>query len=258
MDNLHSTLSGLAAAIIHNDTVPPQCVEATPRYSINTGLEVYRNNYYGNLQNALAGAYPIIEQLVGNDFFRMMAQHFIEQFPSKSGNLHGYGMELSVFLADFSPAQTLAYLPDVAALEWACHLAYFTPDEPGFNLDQLAQITPEQYPNLKLHVSSACQILNSIYPVTAIWQAHQPGADDNFHINLDCPPNIAMVSRQHGAVNVIELNPADALWLTSIMADKTLGDATAATLDTYPDFNLQSALLSLIALDVLTQFTLGE
>ena len=34
-------------------------------------MEVYRNNYHGNLHDTLAGAYPVIEQLVGKDFFRL-------------------------------------------------------------------------------------------------------------------------------------------------------------------------------------------
>lgn len=257
MHTWQTELAGLAASITR-DAAAPLSLATPPRYSMPTGLEVYRNNYRGNLQDALAGAYPVIEQLVGQDFFCMMAQCFIEKYPSRTGNLHNYGAELNTFLIDFAPAQTLAYLPDVAALEWACHVAYFAEDEPSFDLNLLAQVTPEQYPNLILHINSACQILHSIYPITAIWQAHQPGTNGDFHINLDCSPNITLVNRQHDVVKVIELSPADALWLKSIIAGNLLSDATSSVLDVYPNFDLQSALLKLIALDVLTQFTLGD
>lgn len=257
MNALHTELSGFAMAIVHGEAPSPHII-AMPNYSVAAGLEVYRNNYRGNLQDALAGTYPVIEQLVGKDFFRMMARHFIERHPSRSANLHHYGAELADFLAGFSPAQALVYLPDIAALEWACHVAYFAPDEPAFDLARLAQVPPGDYSNLTLRIHPACQIVRSRHPITAIWQAHQPGMDSNFHIDLDRAPGIALVSRQHDVVNVSELDPADALWLQSIMAGKMLGDATAATLDRCPDFNLQSALIKLVALDVLSDFTLAE
>jgi len=79
---------GLAQAIVHGDKPPEQIGPAYPHYSADTALEVYRNNYRGNLHDALAGAYPVIRQLVGDEFFRYMARKFIEQYPSRSGNLH--------------------------------------------------------------------------------------------------------------------------------------------------------------------------
>ena len=67
----------------------------------------------------------MIHQLVGEEFFRLLAKRFIEQHPSHSGNLHRYGSEMAEFLMHFENTQHLAYLPDVARLEWAYHLAYF-------------------------------------------------------------------------------------------------------------------------------------
>ena len=41
--------------------------------------------------------------------------------------------------------QHLAYLPDVARLEWAYHRAYFADDVPSFDLTRLANIAPDSY-----------------------------------------------------------------------------------------------------------------
>lgn len=256
MRDLHDTLTQLASAIVRGEAPTSQITTAYPNYSAAVAIEVYRNNYRGNLHDALAGAYPVIQQLVGEDFFRLLARKFIERHPSHSANLHHYGAELADFVATFTPAQELVYLSDVAALEWACHVAYFVTDEATFDLNKLAKTPPEEYPNLILRIHPACQVVHSPYPITAIWQAHQPGANSDFQIDLNSGPSIALVSRQDGMVQVSELAQAETDWLQDIQAGMPLESATDATLERYPDFDLQAALLKLVALNVLTNFEL--
>lgn len=257
MDELNDELASFARAIIRGEEPSSRIDTSYPNYSATVALEAYRNNYRGNLHDALAGAYPVVKQLVGDDFFRFMARKFIEQHPSQSANLHHYGAELADFVAIFSPAQELVYLADVAALEWAYHVAYFVADAPMLALDRLAQIPPEQYADLILRTHPSCQVLRSRYPVSAIWQAHQPGADSDFHIDLASGACIVLVSRAEDVVQVAELSEAEADWLQRIQAGNSLGMASSATLELYPDFDLQAALLKLVAQNVLTDFYPG-
>jgi len=258
MPALSDDLSHFAGVIVRGDAPPVQIETAYPQYSISTAIEVYRNNYRGNLHDTLAGAYPVIAQLVGTDFFRYLTRHFIAQYPSRSGNLHHYGAEMADFVAFFEPAGTLPYLPDMAALEWACHRAYFAGDAPMLDIARLAQIPPEQYSDLILRTHPSCHLVRSNYPVVAIWHAHQPDAADDFQIDLDSGANIALVSRRDDVVIVDELSAANADWLHAIQAGTTLGEATAATLEQHPDFDLQAVLLNLVAQAVLTDINFGE
>lgn len=257
MNSLSDDLLRFTHAIVHGDEIAHKMNLVCPNYPTATALDVYRNNYRGNLHDALAGAYPVIEQLVGMDFFRHMTRQFIEQHHSRSGNLHHYGAKMAGFVAAFEPARELVYLPDVAALEWACHCAYFADDAATLDIGKLAQILPEQYPDLILITHPACHILRSNYPIAAIWQAHQPDAPDDFHIDLASGSCLALVVRQDDAVLVSELNSIDAEWLSSIQAGTTLGIATAGTLESHPDFDLQTCLLNLVALGVFTDISLG-
>ena len=257
MSALNDDLSGFACAIVRGDPPSPLITMIYQNYSIDVAIEVYRNNYRGNLHDTLAGAYPVIEQLVGKDFFRHMTRQYIEQHLSSSGNLHHYGAEMASFVAAFEPAQELVYLPDVAALEWACHCAYFADDAATLDISNLAQIPPEQYPDLILRVHPASYLVRSRYPISAIWHAHQHGANRDFHIDLDSGSSNAMVSRREDVVHVSELLAADASWLQDIQAGTPLGRATAATQERYPDFDLQAALLNLVAQNVLNDFKLS-
>jgi hypothetical protein len=258
MRDLNNDFSDFTRTIVLNDAPSSQIDATYPNYSLAIAIEVYRNNYRGNLHDALAGAYPVIKQLVGDDFFRFLARKFIDQYPSRSANLHHYGAELADFVANFPPAQELVYLSDVSALEWACHVAYFVPDTAILDLGRLTQVLPEQYPGLILHMHPACQVVRSRYPISAIWLAHQAGAESDFQIDLDSGPCIALVSRTENVVQICELSEAEDDWLQRIQTGNTLGNSTAATLMHYPVFDLQATLLKLLAHSALVDFTPGE
>lgn len=258
MDKLSENCTELAQAIVQGAAPAVAIKTAYPHYSSDIAMEIYRNNYRGNLQDALAGAYPVIRQLVGDEFFRFIARKFIEQHPSRDVNLYHYGAEWADFVGAFLPARELVYLSDVAALEWAYHCAYFAPEASVLSLERLVEISVEHYPYLILHVHPACRVLRSVYPIGAIWQAHQPGENSNFQIDLACSETHILVSRHANVVQVSELLAADALWLEQIQCGVTLGDATARSVERYPDFDLQACLHKLFLRHVLTQFELAE
>lgn len=255
MPSLNDDLSGLARAIVRGEEPSPRIATSYRHYSAAVAIEVYRNNYRGNLHDTLAGAYPVIEQLVGKEFFRCITRQFIAQHAPRSGNLHHYGEQMAAFVADFLPVKQLVYLSDVAALEWACHRAYFAGDTATLDIARLAEIAPGQYADLILHTHPSCHLVRSGYPVASIWHAHQPGANSDFHIDLDSGFSNALVSRNDNVVKVTELTAADAEWLHGIQDGSTLGEATAATLEHHPDFDLQTVLLNLVAQGVLSDFT---
>ncbi|MDO8413492.1 MAG: DNA-binding domain-containing protein, partial [Gallionellaceae bacterium] len=184
MNTLLEELTPFARAIRGEASLPDN-LAVCPRYSVSSAIDIYRNNYRGNLHDALASIFPVMVQIVGSDFFRHLAYQFIEQHPSRSGNLHDYGAELPNFLATFSATQHLPYLPDVATLEWACHRAYYAPDAPAFDVTRLQQISAAQYAELVWLCHPACWHGYSAYPVVNIWHAHQADASPDFHIDLD-------------------------------------------------------------------------
>ena len=248
---LNETLTHFARAITQGKQPSPQINPAYPNYSLDVAIEVYRNNYRGNLHDALAGAYPVIKQLVGDEFFRFMARRFIERYPPHSANLHQYGAELADFLSGFEPAQELVYLPDVANLEWAYHLAYFAENIAPLAVARLAQVHPERYADLILHTHPACRLVHSAYPIIDIWQAHQAGADSDFHIDLGSGACVACVSPAENIVQVSHLSVSEAVWLQAIQNAIPLGEATENTLMNHADFDLQAALFKFISLNIL-------
>ncbi len=61
-------------------------------------FRVHRNTVFASLTGALRARYPVIERLVGADFFEAAARHFIEAHPPRSPMLIEYGDGFAAFL----------------------------------------------------------------------------------------------------------------------------------------------------------------
>ncbi len=138
------------------------------------------------------------------------------------------------------------------------HRAYFAEDVPTLDIAKLAQIPPEQYPDLILHTHPSCHLVRSPYPVVDIWRAHQPGAGVDFQIDLDSGASIALVNRKDDVVIVNELSAADADWLQAIQPELRWERQLLSHWNAIPDFDLQGLLLNLVAQGVLTDINLRE
>lgn len=253
MTNWTDTITQLSAVIRTGADFPSGEIICS-RYSRERGIEVYRNNYRGNLHDALSGAYPVIRLLVGEEFFRWLAKCFIEKYPSRSGNMHRYGSEMPEFLANFENTQHLAYLPDMARLEWAYHHSYFADDVMPFDLTSLAMVAPESYGELCWHLNPGCTLLTSVYPIAAIWQAHQNGAPEDIHIDLNSSDKSLLVYRNALSVKIIHIAAASHHWLMLLQQGNTMGIATNETLSIFPDFDLATTLRHWLAQGVLINF----
>jgi hypothetical protein len=218
---------------------------------------VYRNNYRGNLHDTLASVYPVLRQLVGEPFFRLLAKHFIEGHPSRSGNLHRYGSEMTEFLMHFENTQHLVYLPDMARLEWAYHQAYFADDVAAFDLTRVSGIAPESYTGMQWRLHPSSSLITSDYPVAAIWQAHQQDAATDFNIDLESGGDCLLVHRHGLSVDIVGIAPASLHWLAQLQRNINLGAATESTLSVHPDFDLATTLRHWLAQGVLIDFELS-
>ncbi len=251
------TLAQFSAVIRTGAEFAPGAVSC-PRYPAARGVEVYRNNYRGNLHDTLAGAYPVIRLLVGENFFRLLAKQYIERHPSRSGNLHRYGSGMTEFLSHFEKTQHLVYLPDMARLEWAYHHAYFAEDVPLFDLNRLATVAAGAYPDLRWRLHPSCTLLTSAYPIAAIWHAHQDGAPTDFHIDLNSGGDSLLVVRNVLQVEIVSIAPASHHCLVQLQQGIQMGAATEATRSAYPDFDLAATLRQWLAQGVLYDFDIPK
>src|SRR5262245_42691844 len=69
----------------------PVSVRGPARRSADRRFAVYRNNRSAGLIAALAARFPVVQRLVGDEFFREMARQYIAHDPPRSPILMEYG-----------------------------------------------------------------------------------------------------------------------------------------------------------------------
>lgn len=234
-----------ADALLAN-TVPPPGLKNAARFAI------HRNNVLAGLVKSLEARFPVTHRLVGDVFFATMAADFVRAAPPHSPVLLEYGEALPAFIAEFVPARDLAYLPDVARLEYALHTATHGADVTPLDGSVLQQVPPERMPDLRLTLHPTITLLESRHPVVSIWRANQPDASGVVAAGL--PAETALIVRPH-LVPLLNIVPAAALPFIAGLADG-LSLGVAAERATDPDFDLTTALVLLLQSGAITGFHL--
>ena len=103
---------------------------------VNARFTIYRNNVAASLVSAVTATFPVCVELVGEEFFSLMALEFIRAHPPTSRILAYYGGAFADYVRHFPPAASLPYLADIANLEYRRVLAYHAAVARGCNVDK--------------------------------------------------------------------------------------------------------------------------
>jgi hypothetical protein len=205
-------------------------------------FQVYRNNFWISIEDALSEIYGVVKRLVGEQFFSLLVDRYLRRYPPRHGNMHRLGRDLPVFLCDFRPAEGLPYLADVARLEWAFHQVFHAPDVKPFNPGILADVEPGHMTRLRFTLSSSSRIVYSPFPIFEIWRVNQTDYAGDQSVDLDSGGESVLLTRPGLIVELHKLAPADARFLRRLASGGNLGKATQTALDCSPDFDLTGAL----------------
>ena len=127
-------------------------------------LGIYRNTASSVLATALHLSFPAVRYLVGPEFFEGAARLFAADAPPASAWLDEYGADFPEFLAQLPQAAALAYLPDVARLEWQFNLVLHAPDAQPLALASLAQLKEIELAQLRFAPHPAARLLRCEFP----------------------------------------------------------------------------------------------
>jgi hypothetical protein len=206
-------------------------------------IDVHRNNLFASLGEALRDSFPAVCRLVDERFFAYAAHEFIRRHPPERAVLAEYGGGFADFLADFPPCRHLAYLADVARLEWLMCVAATASDAPPLNAAALAGFAPEATPLLRLTLHPAQGLLASPFPIDRIWRANRRGAAlDEAPIDLAAGGVRLEVNRAGGEAVMRALDAAGFAFRQALRLGGTLEAAATAALAQNPAFDLAGAL----------------
>jgi hypothetical protein len=237
---LHDLQRTFRAAVLGSEDGPLAAAVAAPQGTPSTRIDVYRNTVQASLIDVLAAAFPIVQRIVGGDYFTMLARAFATSQPPRAAHLSTYGGGFPSFIASRAGDHRLPYLADVARLEWARGESYFAADadllDPATLVAAGAAIGERRF---VLH--PAARLVRSVFPIVTIWTANQPENEDISEIDMTTA-EVALVSRPAMTVTTRQISDSDGVFVEQLAAGTTFSGAAEAALARDPSYDLQGAL----------------
>lgn len=216
-------------------------------------FSVYRNNVMASLVDALADTFAVTQELVGTEFFRAMAQVFVQNHPPHTRVLTWYGKHFPDFIAGFAPAASLPYLPDVARLEMLRVRSYHAADVVPIDAATLtrALADPAALDRLTLVVHPSVHVLASPYAVYSLWAAHQGAMAIE---SVDTMQAESVLIYRHGLDVLLQaIVPAQHHFVQQLQAGQPLAQAAAEAAELDLDFDLPAIFSTLIRQQLITR-----
>ena len=236
--------TSFARALLDTARPIPSGITAHNAASSTGRFAVYRNNVVVGLVNALRSRFPVVEKIVGEEFFAGMARVFVLERPPRTPLLATYGDEFAPFIAAFGPARELVYLADVARLEAARTRAYHAADAMPLGVAEFAALDVSACGGMRINLHPSVEVVRSPHPIVTIWAMNSGERElapiENWH------GEDALVARPYLDVNVDLLPPGGAAFLLALAGAKPLAEAAAAALTDHPEFDLSRNLAGLI------------
>ncbi len=246
MPRLADLQADFAAALTDPSRPAPAGLQRQVKLPQSRRFDVYRNNMMVSLIEALEASFPVVQRLVGTDFFKAAAKTYIRREPPRSPVLLLYGESFGAFLDGFPPAAGVPYLGDVARLEWARVNAYHAADAEPLGIDRLAAIPEDALAATRFTLHPSLRLLRSRYPVASLW-AVTGGANPDAEVDMTRGEEVAVL-RPMLAVDVRLLPAGGHDFMACLAAGRSLGDAAAQATVAHSDFDLAQHLQGLFQL----------
>lgn len=215
-------------------------------------LALYRGNQSATWTRTLAAAYPVLQTLVGEEFFAALARAYGRAQPSEDPDLNQFGAQFATFLRHFPHVADYPYFPDMAHLEWALHRAHYAPEPATAVLDasRLAALSPAQFEQARFALHPAAQLLASPWAVVPLWLAHQEGSGVAFPAETASASH-ALVVRPQWQPQLLALDAASHAALTVLGQGGDMGAALDAAFERDENFAVAASLQDWLAHAVL-------
>lgn len=222
--------NAFAAALLDPSLPTPPGLCAWNGSDPGARFAVYRNNVVHSLVAVLGDTFPVVRQLVGDEFFGAMARLFVAEHPPASPLMHRYGGGFADWMNDFEPAAELPYLSDLARVEWARLSAFHAADAEPVDMKALMAVlqAPDRLSVSSLILHPSLAVVQSPHPIVSLWSAHQHDdatRDEQLaQLHLDAGES-ALVFRVDDDALVLELPAADAALAADLASGVPLGTA---------------------------------
>lgn len=185
-------------------------------------LDIYNGMYYFRLlEDVLQVDYPTVRAVLGPQRFANMVSEYLETYPPNHPSARYASERLPAFVTSWAErGQAPAYLPDLAALEWARVDVFDDADDQPLTVEALRATPPEALVTLPLRAVRASRLVMSAHDLAPLWRAAQAEAP----LPLPAPhPCTFVVWREDGHVFHRVADDDEATFLPSLWRGSSFG-----------------------------------
>ena len=146
-------------------------VVGSKKASSELRIAIYGNAYRERLIETLVNDFEMLEKLLGEDNFRLMATAYIEKHPSTYYSLRWFGKTFPDFLGYSPDKGHHDWEAEVAYLEWQFINAFDSANIEAVTETDAAAIPPESWPTLSMVFHPSVKLLNLWWNSLDLWQA---------------------------------------------------------------------------------------
>ncbi len=187
-------------------------------------MGIYRESGVSNIIIPLQMTYPIVEDLVGEEFFKGLCRKYSEKYWPKSGDMNEYGIEFAEFIETFEPAKGLPYLSDIAWLEWLFHLSSLADDKDITDWSKFAALSEEELTKVTIDLHPSVEIMTSAHPILKIWEMCKNGGEKTLDLSKEKGGHVLLI-RKNLKVNLYPLADNEIAFIRSLIDGETLLEA---------------------------------
>jgi len=188
-------------------------------------LWVYQNNVFAATREYLEEVYPAVLGVVGEKFFKQMAQMFVQKHPPSFGNVYRFGEQFGAVLEEFDGLSQMPYLHDLIDYEWQLHDSYFATLEHCLDPNGLDQA---QLLGMPVEFNPSAAVLRSEFPIYEIHRQSLPDFSGEVAIDLGQSSDSILVYKEHHAVKSRLLSEEEDIFMTALHNSENILQAIEA------------------------------
>jgi hypothetical protein len=235
-----------------SDLVQTRTVFAQALFNAGRPSSISYNNNRKALVPALRDRFPVVEQLVGPEFFAAMAAAYAAEEPYGALAELDDGEDFPEFVDHFAPVEAVPYLGDVARIERARWLALHAADAVPVERAVLAATPSERLDAQCLRLHPSVAIVSSQYPAFSVWQVNQ----DAECIAPISPwaPEATLIARPFMRVETRRIPLGTARFIQELARGSTFAAALVSGTAAAVAFDRREAVALLIESDIVVGF----
>jgi len=143
----------------------------TPAFPRSERLNIYYQAYRLRLIDAMRNDFPALEKYLGEEKFIELANDYITQHPSHNPSLRWLSEHVVKFLRTHHNWNKKLEWQELAAFEWAQVMVFDAPEEATVTIDNIRELPPDRWMNLRLVCHPAMQILQCKTNAPECWSS---------------------------------------------------------------------------------------